>query len=146
MNLLSDIAILDLLRQREAEFMVVWQCEQQLKQLLEGADYPLSQPVELPSQKKISRKKQRSAASAPTSVTDTAAAPLATCRKLVPDRENAYHIVYRKMGVEESSFQTDHNLITTLLKLHGQEFQVLKLQTVNFQDLDNWQIVDTLIN
>jgi len=37
MTLFQDIAIIDLLRQREAEFVVVWSCEQKIKELL-GAD------------------------------------------------------------------------------------------------------------
>lgn len=153
MTLFQDIAIIDLLRQREAEFVVVWSCEQKIKELLGDVDFPFPIPVDLPSQQRRTIRKTAppKKPQQPSTLPEIAgqASPvdpsiLSSLRKLDASRENAYRLVFLRHGVKDSSFQTDYDLITALAGLHCPEFQLLSLETVSFTDLDNWQVVDTL--
>ncbi|MDD4097439.1 MAG: hypothetical protein PHC30_01585 [Lentisphaeria bacterium] len=152
MTFSRDITIIDLLRQREAELVVVWKCEQEIRRLLDDVDYPFPLPTGLPSlrKSKLSARKTASAkpaasgASSPAPSFAAAGLPVPECRKLDPARENAYRLVFLRNGVRDSSFQTDTELINTLAGLNCQEFQLLSLETVLFTDLDDWHVVDTL--
>ncbi|HOG51214.1 MAG TPA: hypothetical protein PKY10_11555 [Lentisphaeria bacterium] len=153
MTLFQDIAIIDLLRQREAEFVVVRSCEQKIKEVLGDVDFPFPMPVDLPSQqrrtiRKTPPQKKPPSLSAPPGIAEPTSPVdlgiLSSVRKLDASRENAYRLVFLRHGVKDSSFQTDYDLITALAGLHCPEFQLLSLETVSFTDLDDWQVIDTL--
>ena len=153
MTFSSDITIVDLLRQREAEFVVVWQCEQKIRHLLGDADYPFQIPDDLPSWRSSKPSTRKAAVSKqplarPTTpflpAGDLASQPVRECRKLDPTRENAYRLVFLRNGVKDSSFQTDSELNNILSGLNCPDFKLLSLETVFFTDLDDWQVVDTL--
>lgn len=150
MTLSQDIAIIDLLRQREADFVVVWKCEQKIKDLLGDVDFPFPAPGDLPSRRRRDARKAPTREKRP--VPEPPPEPAGTAgktefpeiRKLESARENAYRLVFLRHGLKDSSFQTDFELIKALAGLNCPEFKLLSLETVYFTDLDNWQVIETL--
>ena len=130
------IALTDLLFQREAEFVKVWKCEQEVRRLLGGLDYPFDAPPALPSSVKVKRKPL--AARKPAEPE-----PEAPVRPLT-GAENAYRISYLYDGRRESTFQTDAALVCSLTRISNEEFRVLKVEAVIFQGMDQWQATDVL--
>ena len=137
MNSEKDIAILDLLRLREAEFVRIWSCEQEISRILGMSNFPFDVPTNLPCQHRIRKKpSNRSVEKTPVSP------PL--LRPLESPAENAYHVVYRRDGLEEDSFLTDSSVISTLLTLTTPGFAILLVETVLFHSPDEWQSVERL--
>lgn len=129
------IEVIDLLREREAEFLRVWQCEQKVLQLLGVEEFPFSPPPDLPSRRKVV--KGAAKASAPKKET-VAAAPQNDIARLEAG-ENAYRLVFVYNGKEESSFQTDRELIRNLLTIKSAEFELLSVETVKLTDMEHWE-------
>lgn len=150
MTLSQNITIIDLLRQREAEFVVVWTCEQKIKDLLGDADFPFPVPADLPSRRRRdarqapAREKPAVRPAPPETAGPAGSGLFPPIRKLDTARENAYRLVFLRHGTKDSSFQTDFELINALAGLKCPEFKLLSLETVSFTDLDDWQVVDTL--
>lgn len=152
MKIPTDINIIDLLRQRESEFVKVWTCEEGIRRLLGLVDFPFPDPPPLPSQRKISNRKASrqlpTALPAPPPPPPTALAvksPL-VLRPLRSPEENAYRIVFRRSQIVDSSFQTDAELIRILHGLELADFALLSVETVAFISLSNWRVVAELWN
>lgn len=151
MKIPTDISIIDLLRQRESEFVKVWSCEEGIRRLLGMVDYPFPDPPPLPSLRKTKNRKASrqlpaahdDAASAHTAGTHQSKAPLAI-RVLQPPAENAYRVVFRRGNVVDSSFQNDPELIKILHGLDLADFTLLSVETVSFTSLSNWRVVAEL--
>jgi hypothetical protein len=136
----QDIAILDLLRLREEEFVRIWSCEEEIRHLLGLSAYPFPPPPDLPSRHRIRRKPSAEAAKG-----EPGAAP-PELRPLRPPQENAYHVVYQRDGLEEDSFLTDPAVIATLMTLNAPNFALLSVETVQFRSPESWKVVETLWN
>ena len=134
------IEVIDLLREREAEFLRVWQCEQKVLQLLGVEEFPFSPPPDLPSRRKVV--KGAAKASVPKKET-VAAAPQNDISRLEAG-ENAYRLVFVYNGKEESSFQTDRELIRNLLTIKSAEFELLSVETVKLTDMEHWERIRPL--
>ncbi len=150
MKIPTDISIIDLLRQRESEFVKVWSCEEGIRRLLGMVDYPFPDPPPLPSLRKLKNRKasrQLPVAHADAATAHTTAAPSKAplaIRALQPPAENAYRVVFRRGNVVDSSFQNDPELIKILHGLNLAEFTLLSVETVSFTSLSNWRVVAEL--
>ena len=159
MRVSDEIRIIDLLTQREAEFLRVKQCEDQITALLGGAAWPFSAPaVPLPSANRTNAKKAWTPApSAPTSspagrraksATVAPAAPVNASRipvrELEPARENAYLVTYIDNGANKSGFLNTLPTLQALLKLECASFQITGIDTVVFRSNDDFDTVERL--
>ncbi|MBO4344773.1 MAG: hypothetical protein J5833_03395 [Victivallales bacterium] len=129
------IEVIDLLREREAEFLRVWQCEQKVLQLLGVEEFPFSPPPDLPSRRKV----VKGAGKASVPKKETVAAAPHNDMPLLEAGENAYRLVFIYNGKEESSFQTDRELIRNLLTIKSAEFELLSVETVKLTDMEHWE-------
>ena len=147
MELREQIAVLDLLRRREAEFVKVWQCEEGVLRLLGLSDFPFDAVPDLPSRRKGHRQVRlspgvRSSVSGSRGSSDRGvAAP--GLRKLLGG-EDAYHVVFDCDGTRESSFQRDSGLLRQLFGLVGGQFRLLRIETVRFRSLEDWEVCEVL--
>ena len=135
---MNYIALTDLLCKREAEFVKVWKCEQEVRRLLGGLDYPFGAPPPLPSSVKVKRKPM--AARKPSEQEQPA--PV----RPLTGAENAYRISYLFDGRRESTFQTDATLVASLIRISNEEFRVVKVEAVVFESMDKWQTSEELWN
>ena len=134
-----SIEVIDLLHQREAEFIRIWECEQKIREIL--PDFPFPAPPELPSRRKRVKPVAKK-------VAEPDAVPLskasAAIRRLVPGEENAYRLVFLYNNEQQSSFQMDRELVRTLVNVKTTDFIILSVETVRYQDEDHWQTIETL--
>jgi hypothetical protein len=150
MKIPADISIIELLRQRESEFVKLWACEEGIRRLLGMVDYPFPAPPPLPSLRKSrSRKASRQLPGAAESSAKAAAAaatskPPLRLRALQAPNENAYRIVFRRGNVIDSSFQNDPELIRILYGIELETFALLSIETVSFSSLSHWRVVAEL--
>ena len=135
-----SIEVIDLLHQREAEFIRVWKCEQQIREML--PDFPIPPPPDdLPSR----QKRVKSAAKKTPSPEDAPASKASQAiRKLVPGEENAYRLVFLYNNEQQSSFQQDRELVRTLVNVKTADFVILSVETVSFQDAEHWTSIEML--
>lgn len=136
----NSIEIIDLLHEREVEFMRIWRCEQEIKALL-PFDFPLPPPPDLPSRRKVV-KPAKAVVRKPEPVKKPA--PGIDIRRLDVDGENAYRLVYIYNGKEEYSFQTDRELVRLLGGLNAVDFTLLSVESVKFKDMEHWDCVEVL--
>ena len=130
------IEVIDMLREREAEFMRVWQCEQKVLQLLGVEEFPFSMPPDLPSRRKVAKGTAKPVA--PKKPKEVVNAGQHDMPKL-EEGENAYRLVFVYNGNEESSFQTDREFVRSMLSIKSSEFELLSVETVNFTDMEHWE-------
>ncbi len=129
------IEVIDLLREREVEFMRVWQCEQEVMKLLGVDSFPFTPPPDLPSRRKVAKGAGRT--SVPKK--DKEAPPPANDIARLEQGENAYRLVFNYNDKEESSFQTDRDLVRNLLSIKSSEFVLLAVEAVSFKDMEHWE-------
>ena len=133
-----SIEVIDLLHQREVEFIRVWECEQKIKEML--PDFPIPPPPDLPSR----QKRVKPAKKAPPSEEAPASKASQAIRKLVPGEENAYRLVFLYNNEQQSSFQQDRELVRTLVNVKTADFVILSVETVSFQDAEHWTSIEML--
>ena len=147
MTIREEIEILDLLRQREAEFVRVWQCEDGICRLLGLSAFPFGGPPELPSRIKgkrmvtVAALRRKNAGDRPQAGGLSVKAP--AIRKL-QNGEDAYRVVYEHRGSSEASFQADGDLLRRLFMVEGDEFRILSIETVRFRTLEDWDSLAVL--
>ncbi|MBO7741810.1 MAG: hypothetical protein J6S21_04575 [Victivallales bacterium] len=155
MRLSDEIRIIDLLVLREAEYLRIHECEEQIAQLLGGAAFPFPAPaVELPSAGRCSRGKswcpegmappvqaKGKAKSAPVSAE---AAPAETLRPLKGPQENAYRVVYRDKDGIRSSYHLDRTPVMEMIALECETFSVESVEAVHFENTERFNIVERL--
>jgi len=146
MNIENQIQIIDLLAEREVEFMKVRALEDAVCDLLSGAKFPFpGGQAELLSQPKA-KENSKTAVSTPKFISEENAAT-EFLRPLHSPEENAYHIFYVDEGGQKmDSFQNDRELILDILALQNNEFQVNKIETVSFKSLEKWERLTVLFN
>jgi hypothetical protein len=118
MSPVQQIAIVDLLRQREAAFVKVWECETAVERLL-GCPYPFAPPPALPS------RQPRPGPREPGKAEKTAA-----LRRLDLPEENAYRVRYVYQSQAGVSYQTTVDVVRALLGLQTVGFRIDAVDTV----------------
>jgi len=117
MDPLQSLHITDLLREREAEFVRVWEAEQAIQTILGGA-FRFAPPPNLPS---LAKPKRGRATNAPVAV---------RLRRLRADREQAYQVEYECVGLAHTSLTTNGDFLRSLLELDPPGFRVRRVDTV----------------
>ena len=138
---IASIEVIDLLHQREAEFIRVWECEQKIRQILDMPDFPFPPPPDLPSRRKRVKPAPKKATP---STQEPAPSGASTIRKLVPGQENAYRLCYVYNQEQRCSFQIDRELVRTLLSTQTADFTLLSVETVLYQDDEHWEVIERL--
>lgn len=123
----SEIEIIDLLARREAEFLRVRACEQEISQLLEGASFPFPPPPPLPSRVGGVRKKLKVSLVPASPEPEVSGPVLLPLRRLAPG-ENAFRLTYAFKGEEQCSFSTDLEFIGKLPRLHCADFRLVRVE------------------
>jgi len=131
MDPLQSLHITDLLREREAEFVRIWECEQAIQAIVHGA-YCFEPPLDLPSRHKPKRGKKSRAKAAP------------RLRRLRGDREHAYQVQYEHDGGARSSLTTNTEFLRSLLALDPADFRIHAVETVRITDGGEATTVSTL--
>ena len=160
MRISDEIRIIDLLAHREAEFLRVKECEEQIRALLDGNEFPFPPPpVELPSSHRTSARKawrpqglvvptpgvakkgsRRGAAeAAPCSAAHPDSSSRFQLPPLLPPTENAYLVHYLEKNQEGTSFLTETTQVQSLLELSCESFRVVQVDAVHFLSLENYQ-------
>lgn len=116
MDPLQSLHIVDLLREREAEFVRVWQCEQDIQRLLHGA-FLFDPPPPLPSLAKKKRPAKPRAGASP------------RLRRLRPD-EHAYRVEYESKGETITGLTANFTFLQHLLELDPPALRVRRVETV----------------
>ena len=144
----EETTVIDLLRQREAELVKVWECEVGIRKLLGVMDFPYPAVPDLPSRHKVAKGASRRAVRRSVACGDVempqegvpSAPPL---RRLEGD-ETAYRLEFESRGRRESSFQTELDGVRKLFQIRSGEFTMLKVETVVFRSVDDWDLKETL--
>ncbi len=131
MDPLQSLHIIDLLREREAEFVRVWECEQAIQGLLQGA-FRFDPPPDLPSRAKPKRRRPADAVASP------------RLRRLRPDREQAYRVEYDCEGTVRTSQTTNGDFLRSLLELDPPGLRVRRVDSVRLDADGNAVPVDLL--
>ena len=134
-----SIEVIDLLHQREAEFIRVWECEQKIREIL--PDFPFPDPPDLPSRHK---RVKPSAKKTPPPDASPASQTSAAIRRLVPGEENAYRLTFLYNNELQTSFQMDRELVRMLVNVKTTDFSIVSVETVLFQDTEHWKTIETL--
>ena len=144
----EETTVIDLLRQREAELVKVWKCEEGIRNLLGVKDFPYPAVPDLPSRRKTARGASRRVVrrkdvSADGNAMSGGAMNVPMLRGLA-EGETAYRLEFESRGRRESSFQTDLDGVRKLFQIRSEEFKMLKVETVAFRSVDDWDLKATL--
>ncbi len=135
----KQIQINQLLMEREDRLVEVFELERQISIVLGGALYPLELPVDLPSCQKCKKVKRKKAETA-------AAATPFRLRKLDPETETAYRITYCQNETETVEIHTDPRPLALLLNTPLPNLNVLRIETLNAKNENEWAVVETLFD
>lgn len=141
MDINREIQIIDCLRLREEQFRLVWQLEESVRELLNGAALPFPAPPCLLSLQQRVRKGSGQTKALPRTERPGPALPL---RALQGGRENAYRVRYVFKGEEKESFQRDADFLQTLPELTGEHFRLLQIETVAWRSEGEFQVMEEL--
>ena len=143
----EETIVIDLLRQREVELVKVWECEEGIRNLLGITDFPYPAVPDLPSRRKTlrgaSRRVVRRRDASGEEVAREGASFVPPLRHLM-EGETAYRLEFESRGRLESSFQTDLDGVRKLFQIRSDEFAMLKVETVLFRSVDDWDLKETL--
>lgn len=137
----EELAIFELLREREAEFVRIWRCEGAVRRLLEGASYPFAPLLGgLPSRRRGKRTLRAEGLSrhGVTSAGKSSGGHVAPVLRKLGSGEDAFRIEFERHGELEASFQQDGELLRRLFQLEGEEFRILRICAVSFRSLTDW--------
>ncbi|MCR5380494.1 MAG: hypothetical protein K6G44_05885 [Lentisphaeria bacterium] len=144
----EETTVIDLLRQREAESVKVWECEEGIRNLLGVTDFPYPAVPDLPSRRRVAKGASRRAVRRSGGCVDAAtgqdAAPSAPPLRRLEGDETAYRLEFESRGRRESSFQTELDGVRKLFQIRSSEFTMLKVETVVFRTVDDWDLKETL--
>ncbi len=133
----KTIHINQLLIEREDHLVEIFELERQIGIVLGGASYPLEAPADLPSQQKRKKAKRKKpvAAKKPS---------VLRLRKLDPETESAYRVVYLQNDEEKTEIHTDPRPLALLANTPLPHVQVQLIETVQFAEENQWSAVETL--
>jgi hypothetical protein len=114
----DHILLEHMLREREAAFVTVWECERRIRARLGGAAMPFPAPPELPSRRRQARPPPASPRSAAASV-----------RRLRPG-EDAYRLTCLHRGLHCESLSAAADVVRILSAGVAADLTVLRLETV----------------
>ena len=144
----EETTVIDLLRQREAELVKVWECEEGIRKLLGVTDFPYPAVPDLPSRRKVakgaSRRAVRRSVACGDDETPPEGVPSAPPLRRLEGDETAYRLEFESRGRRESSFQTELDGVRKLFQIRSGEFTMLKVETVVFRSVDAWDLKETL--
>ena len=137
MNPPTPTHVTDLLRQREQQFVRIWECESTINSIV-GEDYAFPTPPELQSRRATEpvprhdggRKKRKSTRR--------------LLRGLRDGIENAYRITFEVSGTEHVSFQDDVAFLRRIMRLQAPEVAVRRVESIAFRSLQDFSVVETL--
>lgn len=109
-----------LLRQREAAFVVVWECEERIRQRLGGADWPWPAPPELPSRQ---RSRAGPAAPRPTPSAES-------CVRRLRPGEDAFRLTGSCRGEARTTLTAEVAVARALLAAAVPSWSARRLETV----------------
>lgn len=142
MDINREIQIIDRLRLREEQFRQVWQLEESVRELLNGAALPFPPPPGLPSLQQ--RVRNDSGKTKPLPRPERPEPAAIALRALQGNRENAYRVRYVFKGEEKESFQRDADFLQTLQELTGESFRLLQIETVECRSAGEFQVIAEL--
>ena len=126
----------------------VWECEEGIRNLLGVTDFPYPAVPDLPSRRKVakgaSRRAVRRSGGCGNAATGQDAAPSAPPLRRLEGEETAYRLEFESRGRRESSFQTELDGVRKLFQIRSGEFTMLKVETVVFRTVDDWDLKETL--
>ena len=123
----------------------VWECEEGIRNLLGVTDFPYPAVPDLPSRRKLARGASRRVVRRKDACTDgSGSANNAPPLRGLAVGETAYRIEFESRGRRESSFQTDLDGVRKLFQIRSEEFRMLKVETVAFRSVDDWDLKETL--
>ena len=111
-------SLIDLLRERESCLVTVWDCEQRIRRLLGGADYPFPPPPDLPSRGRSKGSREAAAAPGP---------------RRLRDGENAYRVAAHFAGETRVLVHHDFEVVKTLGATAAPYFQVTTIEPVRLR-------------
>lgn len=114
----DHILLAELLRQREAAFVTVWECELRIRRRLGSAEFPFPAPPDLPSR----RPPPRSTPAPPRSAA-------AAVRRLRPG-EDAYRLTCLYGGARCESLSDAPDIVRALAAGAAADLTILRLDTV----------------
>ncbi len=150
MRISQEIRVLDLLALRDAEFLRVRECEEKIRQILGGNDFPFpAPPVELPSATRKGKpfrptgilppapsKKNDRRQTTPAAQDDCAPEiPL-----LDPETENAYRVVFEDKGEIKVSYLQNADTLREMMALTCDSFKITCVESVLFRQLDDYTV------
>lgn len=131
----NKIQINQKLMEREDRLVEVFDLERQINAILGGDPYPLVPPDSLPSRQKRKKPKRKAAPKKP--------API-RLRKLDPENETAYRIVYIDHDVEKIEIHTDSRPLALLINTPLPHIELLCIETVQAAPESQWTAIDLL--
>ncbi|VGO14687.1 hypothetical protein PDESU_03255 [Pontiella desulfatans] len=131
----NQIQINQKLMEREDRLAEIFELERQIHGILGGEPYPLAPPDGLPSRQKRMKPKRKAARNQ--------AAPV-RLRKLDPETEAAYRIVYRENQAEKSEIHTDARPLALLANTALPRFAIERIETVQATQDGGWERVEIL--
>ena len=140
----EEIQIIDLLARRDAEFRTVNRCEETIKSLLGGIDYPYPPLPDLPSRRPRMPAKKAKPARKPAGA--LSAERPDWYRSLDGEREDVYRLEFSAIanGEIQTSFLLEGDMLQTLDMLRLMRGKLLRVETVKLVSAEEWQLVDTL--
>lgn len=155
MRISQEIRVLDLLALRDAEFLRVRECEEKIREILGGNDFPFpAPPVELPSATRKGKafhpagilppapsKKSDRRQIAPTAQDDC----VPEIPTLAPDTENAYRVVFEDKGEIKVSYLQNAETLREMLGLSCDSFKITCVESVLFRQLDDYTVIRRLL-
>lgn len=127
--------------------MKVWECEEAIRGLLGVADFPFPAVPDLPSRRKVKRGASRRVPKRDVeSVVSSSSLPAVDVPEIrdLSAGESAYRLEFESRGRRESSFHTDLDSVLKLFQVPSDDFQMLRVETVAFRSLDDWDLVQVL--
>lgn len=149
----DEIRIIDLLAQREAQYLLVKKCEDGIAALLGGAVYPFPPPPEpLPASGRIPKngwslqqdkgRNAKARKAQPVARQSSSAAPV--LRALDRAAENAYRLVYTDKGNTRISYHYDAAELQSMLAFDCPTFRIVCIETVKLRSLDDFDIIERI--
>lgn len=134
----EKIKILGLLTQRDKEFVRLWDCEEKIREILGGLDFPFPRVVELPSEKRSAQRKRPELDFSWVDNYHT------TIRDLRPPQENAYRVEYLNGKKTRISYHIDKALVESLIDISCECFGIISVTAGFFKSNGDWKPTETV--